>query len=47
MTPTTSIVKGSYFVFTNPLMYRRFMEEKHLEKKFVKTDDNIIETEIV
>mmetsp|Transcript_41477 Transcript_41477/g.39906 ORF Transcript_41477/g.39906 Transcript_41477/m.39906 type:complete len:148 (+) Transcript_41477:908-1351(+) len=27
LVPTSSLVKGSHFVFSNPLMYRRYVEE--------------------
>lgn len=31
--PTTSIVKGSHFVFAKPLLFRRYIEESYLESK--------------
>ena len=32
LVPTSSIVKGSHFVFSNPLMYRRYVEQNFVEK---------------
>ena len=32
LTPTSSIVKGSHFVFTKPLAYRRYVESAYIEK---------------
>jgi len=31
--PTTSIVKGSHFVFAKPLLFRRYIEESYLSSK--------------
>ena len=31
--PTTSIVKGSHFVFAKPLLFRRYIEESYLTPK--------------
>ena len=31
LVPTTSIVKGSHFVFATPLLYRRFVEKQYIE----------------
>ncbi len=28
--PTTSIVKGSHFVFVKPLLFRRYVESNHI-----------------
>ena len=33
LVPTTSLVKGSHFVFSNPLLYRRYVEENFVEKQ--------------
>mmetsp|Transcript_23997 Transcript_23997/g.18320 ORF Transcript_23997/g.18320 Transcript_23997/m.18320 type:complete len:88 (+) Transcript_23997:1410-1673(+) len=30
LVPTTSLVKGSHFVFSNPLLYRRYVEENFI-----------------
>lgn len=35
--PTTSIVKGSHFVFAKPLLYRRYIEESYLDSKSIET----------
>jgi hypothetical protein len=32
ITPSTSLVRGSHFVFSNPLQYRRFIEQNFVEK---------------
>jgi len=32
LVPTTSLVKGAHFVFSKPLLYRRYVEQNHLEK---------------
>ena len=31
--PTTSMVKGSHFVFAKPLLFRRYIEESYLSSK--------------
>ena len=31
--PTSSLVKGAHFVFSNPLLYRKYMEETFLAKQ--------------
>jgi hypothetical protein len=31
LTPSTSLVRGSHFVFANPLQYRRFVEKTFLD----------------
>ena len=31
--PTTSLVKGSHFVFAKPLLYRRYIEQSYLDTK--------------
>lgn len=31
LVPTSSVVKGSHFVFSNPLGYRRYVEEYFVE----------------
>ena len=31
--PTTSIVKGSHFVFAKPLLFRRYIEQSYLDQK--------------
>ena len=31
LTPTSSIVKGSHFVFTKPLMFRRYIEKTYVD----------------
>ena len=33
LVPTSSIVKGSHFVFSNPLLYRRYVEINFVEKQ--------------
>jgi hypothetical protein len=42
LTPTSSIVKGSHFVFANPLLYRRHVESQYLETKKVRIDEPVI-----
>lgn len=32
LVPTTSLVKGSHFAFSKPLLYRRHVEQKYIEK---------------
>ena len=34
--PTTSIVKGSHFVFCKPLLFRRYIEESYLSSKTIE-----------
>ena len=31
--PTTSLVKGSHFVFAKPLLYRRYIEQSYLDTR--------------
>jgi hypothetical protein len=33
ITPSTTLVRGSHFVFSNPLLYRRYIEKNFVEVK--------------
>jgi hypothetical protein len=33
LVPTTSVVKGAHFVFSNPLLYRRYVEGKFIKEE--------------
>ncbi len=33
ITPTPTLVRGSYFAFSNPLMYRRYVEKNFVEPR--------------
>ena len=40
LVPTSSLVKGSHFVFSNPLLYRRYVEENFVEKQVGLNNEN-------
>lgn len=42
LTPTTSLVKGSIFVFANPLLYRNYVEETYFETHKLRVDEPVI-----
>lgn len=37
LVPTTSLVKGAHFVFSNPLLFRRYVETNFIEKNSLIT----------
>jgi len=38
LVPTSSLVKGSHFVFSNPLLYRRYVEKNFVEPRSKKQE---------
>ena len=41
ITPSTTLVRGSHFVFSNPLAYRRYVEKHFVEVKIVEQKKNV------
>ncbi len=41
ITPSTTLVRGSHFVFSNPLAYRRYVEKNFVEAKIVEQKKNV------
>jgi hypothetical protein len=41
ITPSTTLVRGSQFVFSNPLAYRRYVEKHFVEAKIVEQKKNV------
>jgi len=48
ITPSATMVRGSHFVFSNPLLYRRYIEKHFVEAKsdLATTEGVIIKNEI-
>jgi hypothetical protein len=38
--PSTTLVRGSHFAFSNPLLYRRYIEKSFVESKSAHTKDS-------
>ena len=41
--PTTSLVKGSHFVFAKPLLYRRYIEQSYLDTRAQEQQNRVQE----